>query len=83
MVIGALTGVDDSLEAPDVGDEFLDQEALGGVGGSVLRVVFGGEMGVILSGFIEHELFSGEGDVLHGVEAGYSLILDCAGSSRF
>jgi hypothetical protein len=38
-------------------------------------VVFGGELGEIFGGFVEHDLLSGIDAVLEGVEAGCGLTL--------
>jgi hypothetical protein len=38
-----------------------------GIGGGVLLVVFGGEFGEIVGGFVEHDLVNGADAVLEGV----------------
>ncbi len=64
-----------AAEAPFVCDERVDEEALLGVGGAVLLVVLGGELGEIAGGFVEHDLVNGEDAVLRGVVAGCGLAL--------
>jgi hypothetical protein len=59
-----------ATEAPFVMDERVDEEALVGIGGAVVFVVFGGELGEIFGFFVEHDLVNGVDAVLEGVEAG-------------
>jgi len=59
-----------AAEAPFVVNQGIDEEALVGVGGAVVLVVFGGELGEIVGGFVEHDLVVGMDAVLEGVEAG-------------
>ncbi|MGA3238232.1 MAG: hypothetical protein ABSG03_18220 [Bryobacteraceae bacterium] len=69
-----------AAEAPFVVDERVDQEALIGVGGAVVFVVFGGELGEILGFFVEHDLVDGVDAVLESVETGGGLAGGGAGS---
>ena len=71
-----------AAEAPLAGDERIDQEALLGVGGAVLLVVFGGKLGEIPGFFVEHDLLNGVDAVLEGVKAGCGLTGGGAGSGR-
>ncbi len=48
----------------------VDEEALIGVGGGVVFVVFGSELGEIFGLFVEHDLVNSVDAVLEGVEAG-------------
>jgi hypothetical protein len=64
-----------AAEAPFVVNEGIDEEALVGIGGAVVLVEFGGEIGEILGGFVEHDLLLGIDAVLEGVEAGRGLTL--------
>ena len=59
-----------AAEAPFVVNEGIDEKALVGIGGVVVFVVFGGQLGQILGGFVEHDLVVGIDAVLEGVEAG-------------
>jgi hypothetical protein len=72
-----------AAEAPLVVDEGVDEEALLGIGGAVLLVVFGGEFGEIFGGFVEHDLVNGADAVLEGVEAGCGLALGSVRTRRF
>ena len=72
-----------AAKAPFVVDERVDEEALVGVGGVVVFVVFGGEIGEIFGFFVEHDLGCGEDAVLEGVEAGCGFSLGGARSGRF
>src|SRR5580700_2041252 len=85
-VAGALPelgiGAAQAAEAPFVANERVDEEALAGVGGAVMFVVFGGELGEIFGFFVEHDLGMGEDAVLHGVVAGCGLALS-GWSGRF
>jgi hypothetical protein len=54
-------------------DERIDQEAPIGIGGAVVFVVFGGELGEIFGFFVEH-------DPMDGVDAAFArLAADCLG----
>jgi hypothetical protein len=64
-----------AAEAPFVVNESVDEEALVGIGGAVMLVVFGREPGEIFGGFVEHDLVLGIDAVLEGVEAGRGLTL--------
>ena len=64
-----------AAEAPFVVNEGIDEEALVGIGGVVVFVVFGGELGEIVGGFIEHDLVFGVDAAFEGVEAGCGLAL--------
>jgi hypothetical protein len=57
-------------ETPFVVDQGIDQETLAGVVGTVEFVIFGGKLGEIVDGFVEHYLLLGIDDVLEGVAAG-------------
>jgi hypothetical protein len=54
-----------AVEAPFVVNEGIDEEALVGIGGAVVFVIFGGELGEIFGGFVEHDLVFGV-DGRHG-----------------
>jgi hypothetical protein len=54
----------EAAEAPFVVDKGVDEETLSGVGRAVLFVEFGGELGEILGGFVEHDLGFGVDTVL-------------------
>ena len=58
-----------AAEAPFVCNERIDEETLVGIGWAMVFVVFGGEVGEIAGGFVEHDLVSGD-TVLRGVVAG-------------
>jgi hypothetical protein len=62
-----------AAEAPLVVNQSIDEEALVGIGGAVVFVVFGGELGEIFGFFVEHDLVNGVDAVLQGVEPGYGL----------
>ncbi len=64
-----------AAEAPFVCNERIDEEALVGIGGAVVFVVFGCQFGEIFDGFVEHDLMNGDDAVLHGVVAGCGLAL--------
>jgi hypothetical protein len=72
-----------AAEAPFVCNERIDEEALDGIGGAVVFVVFGAELGEILGGFVEHDLVLGMDAVLEGVVAGCGLALGGARTARF
>ena len=72
-----------AAEAPFVVNEGIDEEALVGIGGAVVLVVFGGESGEIAGGFVEHDLMNGDDAVLHGVVAGCGLALGGAVTGGF
>jgi hypothetical protein len=72
-----------AAEAPFVVNESVDEEALIGIGGVVVFVVFSGELGEILGFFVEHDLVNGVDAVLQGVETGYGFARGSAGSGRF
>ena len=69
-----------AADTPFVVHESVDEEALIGIGGVVMFVVFGGELGEILGGFVEHDLVNGVDAVLQGVESGCGLSRGGAGS---
>jgi hypothetical protein len=48
-----------AAEAPFVVNEGIDEEALVGIGGAVVFVVFGAQFGEIAGGFVEHDLVFG------------------------
>jgi hypothetical protein len=60
----------------------IDEEALGGIGGAVVFVVFGGEIGEIFGGFVEHDLLLSIDAVLEGVVAGCGLARGSARTCR-
>jgi hypothetical protein len=62
-----------AAEAPFVVNQGFDEEELLGIGGVVVFVVFGGEIGEIFGFFVEHELVDGEDAVLESVESGHGL----------
>ena len=62
-----------AAEAPFVVHERVDEEALIGIGGTVMFVVFGCELGEIFGFFVEHDLVNGVDAVLQGVETGYGF----------
>ena len=62
-----------AVEAPLAVDQSVDKETLGGVGGSVLMMIFGGELGEIVGGFAARDLLLGIDAVLQRVEAGYGF----------
>jgi hypothetical protein len=72
-----------AAEAPLVCNERIDEETLVGIGGAVVFVVFGGELGEIAGGFVEHDLVNGDDAVLHGVVAGCGLALSGAVTGGF
>jgi hypothetical protein len=67
-----------TAKTPFVVDERIDQEALGGVGGSIVFMLFRGEFGEILRRFIEHDLGFGVDAVFQGVEtrSGFARVRD-------
>jgi hypothetical protein len=69
-----------AAEAPFVVDERVDQEALIGIGGAVVFVVFGGELGEVFGFFVERDLVDGVDAVLESVETGGGLAGGGAGS---
>jgi hypothetical protein len=73
-VVGALpeAGFDaaHAAEAPFVVNQGVDEKALMGIGGAVMFVVLGGELGEIFRVLVEHDLVDGVDAVLQGVEAG-------------
>ena len=73
----------ETAEAPFICNERVDEEALIGVGGGVVFVVFGGELGEIFGFFVEHDLGGGEDAVLQGVVAGRGFACGCARSGGF
>jgi len=73
----------EAAEAPLVGNERVNEEALAGVGGVMVLVVFGGELGEIFGFFVEHDLGGGEDAVLQGVVAGCGFPFGGARSGRF
>ena len=72
-----------AAKAPFVVYEGVDEEALVGIGGAVVFVVFGGELGEIFGFFVEHDLVDGVDAVLEGVETRYGLARGSAGTGRF
>ena len=72
-----------AAEAPFVVNQRVDKEALIGVGGVVMFVVFGGELGEIFGFFVEHDLGGGEDAVLQRVVAGRGFSCGGARSGRF
>jgi hypothetical protein len=72
-----------AAEAPLVCNERIDEEALHGIGGAVLFVVFGGQFGKIFGGFVEHDLVNGDDAVLEGVVAGCGSALGGAVTGGF
>ena len=72
-----------AAEAPFVVNEGVDEEGLAGIGGAVVCVVTGGQLGEILGFFIEHNPVNGEDAVLEGVETGYGFALDAARAGVF
>jgi hypothetical protein len=72
-----------AAKAPFVVHKRIDEEALVGIGGAVMFVVFGGELGEIAGGFVEHDLGYGEDAVLDGVVAGCGLARGGGWSGRF
>jgi hypothetical protein len=72
-----------AAEAPFVVNQRIDEEALIGIGGAVVFVVFGGEFGEIFGFFVEHDLVNGVDAVLQGVEAGYGFARSGAGAGGF
>ena len=71
-----------TAETPFVANERVDEEALAGVGGAVMFVVFGGELGEIFGPFVEHDLGGCEDAVLDGGVAGCGLALGGARTGR-
>jgi hypothetical protein len=63
-------GAAHAAEAPLAVDEGIDEETLIGIGGAVVLVVFGGELGETFGGFVEHDLMRGVDAVFPGVETG-------------
>jgi hypothetical protein len=86
-IIGAIPEVrldaTHAAEAPFVVNESVDEEALVWIGGVVVVVVFGGELGEILGFLVEHDLVNGIDAVLESVESGCGFARGCAGSGRF
>jgi hypothetical protein len=64
-------------------NEGIDEEALVGIGGAVVFVVFGGKLGEIFGGFVEHDLVLGIDAVLEGVVAVRSVALGSARAGGF
>jgi hypothetical protein len=72
-----------AAEAPFVVYKRIDEETLAGIGGAVMFVIFGCEIGEIFGGFVEHDLGSGEDAVLDGVAAGCGFPCGSARPGRF
>jgi hypothetical protein len=72
-----------AAEAPLVVNESVDEEALVGIGGVVMLVIFGGEPGEVIDGFVEHNLGSGHDAVLGGVVAGCGFFRGRVRTGRF
>jgi hypothetical protein len=64
-----------AAEAPFIVDQSIDKETLAGIGGNVVFVVFGGQLGEIFGGFVEHDLLLSVDAVFEGVVAGCGLAL--------
>jgi hypothetical protein len=86
-VIGAIpeVGFDaaHAAKAPFALHQDVDEDALLGIDGAVVFVVFGGELGEVFGFFVEHDLVNGVDAVLEGVEAGGRLARSGARSGGF
>ena len=76
-------GAAQAAVAPFDVTERIDERSLGRVGGEILLVALGGEMGEILGGFVENDRGLGIDAELQGVEAGCGLALGGAWAGGF